>query len=164
MKQKFSILLTACAVSVATACTPHTATVDRQMVAEPDPIGLRLASAVDRASAALQTLASVEQARNPAASVQAAPNAPQELRRVVSLDWNGPIEPVVRKLADRAGYKFQILGDTPPVPIVVTVRSVEKSVIDVLRDIGLQAGSRADIIVDAERRMVEINYAPIADG
>lgn len=164
MKQKFSILLTTCAVSVATACTPHTAIVDRQMVAEPDPIGLRLASAVDRASAALQTLASVEQARNPAVSVQTAPNAPQELRRVVSLDWNGPIEPVARKLADRAGYKFQILGDTPPVPIVVTVRSVEKSVIDVLRDIGLQAGSRADIIVDAERRMVEINYAPIADG
>lgn len=143
------------------ACQPITK-IDQQLVAEPDPVALRLAQAVDRASAALATLASVEQARNPSAGLQAAPYAPQEMRRTVSLDWVGPIEPVARQLADRAGYELLVNGDIPPTPVVVTVRATEKSVVEVLRDIGLQAGQRADISVDTERRVVELNYAPVA--
>jgi len=148
------------AVLLTSACVP--AKVDQQLVAEPDPISLRLASAVDKASAALQTLASVEQARNPGVQVQAAPYAPQELRRTVSVDWAGPIEPIARKLADRAGYQLQVNGDAPPTPIIVSLRTQEKSVVEVLRDIGLQAGTRADISVDPERRIVELNYAPLS--
>lgn len=149
-------------VCMLTACVQYKA--DQQLVAEPDPVALRLASAVDRASAALQTLASVEQARNPNVSIQTAPNAPQELRRTVSVDWVGPIEPLTRSLADRAGYQMQINGDKPPVPVVVSVQAREKSVVEVLRDLGLQAGRRADIVVDPERRVVELNYAPVSGG
>ena len=127
-------------------------------------MALRLASAVDRASAALQTLASVEQARNPGVSIQSAPSAPQELRRTVSVDWVGPIEPLTRSLADRAGYQMQVNGDMPPVPVIVSVQSQEKSVVEVLRDVGLQAGRRADIVVDPDRRIVELNYAPVSGG
>jgi defect in organelle trafficking protein DotD len=148
-------------VSLAVAsCAP--VKVDQQMVAEPDPVALRLANAVDKASAALQTLASVEQARNPGVAVQAVPYAPQELRRTVSIDWSGPIEPLARTLADRAGYKLQINGDVPPAPIIVNIRSSEKSVVEILRDVGLQAGRRADIAVDPQRRIVELNYAPLS--
>ncbi len=145
-----------------TACAQYK--IDQQLVAEPDPVGLRLAAAVDKASAALQTLASVEQARNPNVSIQTVPNAPRELRRTVSIDWVGPIEPLTRTLADRAGYQVQINGDKPPVPVVVSVKAREKSVVEVLRDLGLQAGRRADIVVDTERRIVELNYAPVSDG
>jgi defect-in-organelle-trafficking protein DotD len=145
------------------ACTPVTK-VDQQLVAEPDPVGLRLASAVDRAAAALQTLASVEQARNPGVSVQSVPYAPQELRRTVSVSWVGPIEPIARSLADRAGYAFRVNGDTPPVPLVVNVQAKQKSVVEVLRDVGLQAGQRADIAVDPESKVVELNYAPVSGG
>lgn len=144
------------------ACAAPVAKVDRQMVASPDPVALRLASAVDRASAALQTLASVEQARNPAVSIQSVPHAPQELRRIVSVDWVGPIEPMIRQLADRAGYSFQVNGDQPPVPVVITLQARQKTVIDVLRDVGLQAGTRADVVVDANAKVVELNYAPVS--
>lgn len=135
--------------------------VDEQLVAEPDPVALRLANAVDRASAALQTLASVEQARNPSLSVQGIPYAPTELRRAVSVDWTGPIVPIAKRMADRAGYMFHVNGDEPPLPVVVTVRAYEKSVVEVLRDIGLQAGRRATIAVDPDQRVVELNYAPV---
>lgn len=143
------------------ACGVH-GKLDQQLVAEPDPVGLRLASAVDKASAALQTLASVEQARNPGVAVQQVPYAPQELRRTVSVNWIGPIEPVMRRLADRAGYDMQIHGDLPPAPIIVSLNVREKSVVETLRDIGLQAGQRADVVVDPEHRIVELNYAPIS--
>jgi len=151
----------ALAILALTSCTPAVK-VDRQMVASPDPVALRLASAVDRASAALQTLASVEQARNPNAAIQAVPYAPQELRRTVSVDWVGPIEPILRQLADRAGYQTRINGDQPPVPVVITLQARQKSVIEVLRDVGLQAGTRADVVVDANAKVVELNYAPVA--
>ncbi|MBI1215049.1 MAG: DotD/TraH family lipoprotein [Alphaproteobacteria bacterium] len=148
-----SLLLAGCAVH------PR---VDEQLVASPDPLGLRMAAAVDKASAALQTLASVEQARNPALSIQAVPYAPQELRRTMTVDWVGPIEPIMRRLADRAGYDLQVNGDTPPAPVVVTLNAKQKMVIDVLRDLGLQAGQRADVVVDPDHRLVELNYAPIS--
>lgn len=143
------------------ACGPMTK-LDQQIVAEPDPVSLRLVQAVDKASAALQTLASIEQSRNPGTQVQAVPYAPQELRRTVTVNWTGPIEPITLRLADRAGYQFQVNGDVPPTNIIVSIRSTEKSVVEVLRDIGLQAGQRADIAVDPERRIVELNYAPLS--
>ncbi len=148
------------------ACAPWQPAhkVDQQLVAEPDPVGLRLASAVDKASAALQTLASVEQARTPAVAFQTAPVAPKELRRVVSVEWVGPIEPLARRLSERAGYTFRVNGDMPAAPVVVNVTAKQKSVVEVLRDIGLQAGSRADIAVDTDQKLVELNYAPTSGG
>ncbi len=134
--------------------------VDHQLVAEPDNVSLRLASAVDKASTALQTLASIEQARNPNIQIDSVAGAPQELRRIISVNWNGPIEPITKKMANRAGYKFTINGDRPPVPIIISLKAHEKSVVEALRDIGLQAGRRAAIEVDAELKIVEINYAP----
>jgi defect-in-organelle-trafficking protein DotD len=138
-------------------CAPRK--IDQQLVAEPDPVTLRLAMAADRASSALQTLAAIEQAKNPGASVSAAPSAPQELRRIISVDYNGPIEPMARAAADRAGYTLEVNGDKPPAPIIVSLVAREKSVVEVLRDLGLQAGRRADIVVDPDRRIVELNYA-----
>lgn len=34
-------------------------------------------------------------------------------------------------------------------------------VIEVLRDVGLQLGVRADVKVDLERRVIELHYAPV---
>ncbi len=133
--------------------------VDQQLVAEPDPVTLRLAMAADNASSALSTLAAIEQAKNPSQSIAAVPDAPQELRRIISVDYDGPIEPMAKTLADRAGYQLEINGTRPPAPMIVSVHSREKSVIEVLRDIGLQAGRRADVAVDPDRRMVELDYA-----
>jgi defect-in-organelle-trafficking protein DotD len=162
MNKKLSVLSAIFVSCMLSSCAAYK--VDQQLVAEPDPVALRLAAAVDKASSALQTLASVEQARNPSVTVQTAPYATRELRRTVSVEWVGPIEPLMQKLTDRAGYKMLVNGDKPPVPVVISVQSVEKSVVEVLRDVGLQAGQRADVIVDPERRVVELNYAPIAGG
>ena len=86
--------------------------------------------------------------------------APSELRRSITVNWVGPVEPITKTLADRAGYNFLTIGHVPPVPIVVSLDIQNRPVIDVLRDLGLQLGLRADIKVDAERRVVEIHYAP----
>lgn len=133
---------------------------DPQIAAQPDKVSAMLAEAADRASVALETLAAVEQARTPDVSVGPVDNAPPELQRAITVNWIGPVEPITRKLADRVGYMFQTVGNAPPVPVVVSVDVENKPVIDVLRSVGLQLGSRANVRVDGARRIVEIHYAP----
>ncbi|MEM7650612.1 MAG: DotD/TraH family lipoprotein [Pseudomonadota bacterium] len=131
-----------------------------QVVAAPDTVSAMLANAADRASNALQTLAAIETTRTPATNIGPVGQAPAELRRAISVNWIGPVEPITKTLAERAGYQFLTIGTAPPVPAVVSVDVKNRPVIDVLRDIGLQLGVRGDIKVDGGRRMVEIHYPP----
>ena len=131
-----------------------------QVVAAPDTVSAMLANAADRASNALQTLASIESARTPATNVGPVGNAPTELRRAITVNWIGPVEPITNTLAERAGYEFLSIGTPPPVPVVVSIDVENRPVIDVLRDIGLQLGVRGDVKVDSQRRVVEIHYPP----
>lgn len=132
-----------------------------QVVASPDKVSLMLAEAADKASNSLQTLAAIEQTRSPGVAVQPITNAPEELMRAMTLTWVGPPEQILRKLADRASYNFLALGNRPPVPLVINIDVQNKPVIEILRDIGLQLGVRADVKVDAERQMIELHYAPV---
>lgn len=144
------------------ACTPQAYSMkDPQLVAAPDRVSALLAESADKASNALQTLAAIEQSRAPAANVSRLENAPVELRRAVTVSWVGPVDQITKTLADRASYTFEVLGDKPPVPVVVNVDVTNKPIIDVLRDIGLQLGSRANVRVDSTRRVVELHYAPV---
>jgi defect in organelle trafficking protein DotD len=132
-----------------------------QLVAEPDKTALMIADSADRATRALESLAAVEQSKNPAAPVAAmVPDAPPELQRAVTFSWAGPIEPVAKDIAARAGYSFNTVGDVPPAPIYVTISAYNQPLIEVLRDLGLQMGARADLKLDANARVVEIIYAP----
>lgn len=131
-----------------------------QVVAAPDNVSAMLADAADRASTALETLAAVEYSRTPSANLAPVGNAPTELRRAITVNWVGPVEPITKTLAGRAGYNFLTIGNAPPVPIVVSIDAENQPVIDVLRDVGLQLGMRGDVKVDSGRRIVEIHYPP----
>lgn len=158
-----TVFVTMLAVTILSlsACGPVDQRFNPQIVASPDKASMLLAEAADRASTALETLAAVEQARSPDIAVAPISNAPVELRRAMTVNWVGPVEPISKTLADRAGYKFVSLGEAPPVPIVVSIDVENKPVIDILRNLGLQLGQRADIKVDGERKVVEIHYVPV---
>lgn len=134
-----------------------------QIVAAPDTVSAMLATAADRASNALNRLAAIETTRTPATNVGPIGNAPAELRRAISVNWIGPVEPITERLANRAGYKFNVIGPQPPIPVVVSIDAENTPVIEVLRDIGLQLGTRGDVKVDGQRRNIEIHY-PANDG
>ena len=161
----FNFCLVALALGLGACETWHptasnTQNPEPQIVAAPDTVSGMLATAADRASNALQTLASIEATRTPATNVGPIGNAPSELRRSITVNWIGPAEPITNTLAQRAGYEFLTIGTPPPNDIVVSVDVENTPVIDVLRSIGLQLGGRADIKVDSPRRTVEIHYTP----
>jgi defect-in-organelle-trafficking protein DotD len=143
------------------ACEHQRIERDPQVLTSPDKVSLMLAEAADRASNALQTLATVEQARAPSIAVQPIHNAPSELMRAMTITWVGPPEQLLRRAASRASYTFLAVGDAPPVPLSVNIDAENKPVIDILRDVGLQLGLRADVKVDSERRLVELHYSPV---
>jgi defect-in-organelle-trafficking protein DotD len=132
------------------------------VVATPDSVEVKLADAADKAAAALQSLSAVEQVRTPAPIAPVTPEPTDGLENRMSVDWTGPVEPLLSRLAARAGYTFRQLGWAPAVPLVVQVDTKNRPIYETLRDVGLQIGSRGSLVVDADRQTVELNYGPVA--
>ena len=162
MARFFTVLTFSLCVFLTTGCSVSRDFSDAspQLVATPDTVSAMLADAADRASKALETLAAVEYSRTPTNTIAPVNNAPIELRRAITVNWIGPVETITKTLADRAGYNFLVIGNTPPVPVVISVDAENLPVIDVLRDVGLQLGARGDVKVDSAQRVVEIHYPP----
>lgn len=133
---------------------------DPQVVAAPDKVSGMLAQAADKASSALENLASVEQKRTPNATIRPMQNIPPHLARAVTINWIGPADQITKMLANKASYRFQTLGTKPATPVVVSIDVTNKPIIEVLRSVGLQLGARANVRVDSTRQIVELQYAP----
>jgi hypothetical protein len=88
-----------------------------------------------------------------------AASAPPELRRSVTVNWVGPVQPLLQQLADRAGYEFQLAGNAPSSAIILSINVRNQPVIETLRDAGLQLGQRAKLRVDAQLKLIELVYA-----
>ena len=131
----------------------------RQSVAwQPDPAGMRLAEAAERAEAALTALTRIRTAEAPPPPTGIPADVSPELRRAVTLDWIGPVETLAEALAGRAGYRFVMGAAAPARPVMVSVSARDVPLIEVLRDIGLQAGNAATLAVDAGRRTVRLDW------
>lgn len=126
-----------------------------------DIVATRIAAAAEKASASLDTIAGIEQNRNPLPPMTTFPDAPPNLAQPVTLRWTGPVEQVSRLLAERAGFQFVVKGTPPQAPITATVDVYEKPLVEILHDIGLQAGQRASMTLDAKSQILEIRYAPV---
>jgi len=126
---------------------------------EPDLVGTRIAQAAEKAAQAMDAIAGIEQQRFPLV-VDDYSSAPPSLMQPITIRWSGPIEQITRTLADRAGMQFKTIGRQPSVPVTVVVDVYQKPLIEVLRNIGLQAGQRADVSVDGQANAIEIRFAP----
>lgn len=145
-----------------TACSDGPARVT-PLVAENDPVSLRIAEAAEKASKALNNISSVEQYRSPLPPMEDFSGAPPALAQPITLTWNGPAEQAIQTLAAKAGYTYRVAGIAPPLPLAVAVNVYERPLIEVLRDIGLQLGARADVAVDIKGSAIQLRYAP-TDG
>ncbi len=76
-----------------------------------------------------------------------------------SIDWSGPVQALVDKIADLSQYELKILGNEPAVPLVVSITGQDVIVADILKDAGLQLGLRGDIVVYPNSKVIELRYA-----
>ena len=99
------------------------------------------------------------------APYQAAPTgsgAPPELAAPVTISWNGPVEALLKVLAQRAGYGFTTSGHKPPVPLTIAVDAYQQPLIEVIKSAALQVAGKADVVLDAASQRIEVRYAATA--
>lgn len=121
---------------------------------------VKLADSAESISNSLQELAAIERASHPAPKVPNPLNPEMiGMAQPISIDWTGPIGPLVQKIAKISDYRVRVLGIAPPIPIIVSLTAKNTLLADILRDANFQCGQRANIAVYASNRVIELRYA-----
>ena len=71
-----------------------------------------------------------------------------ELDRVVSMQWTGPLDGAVKRLGETIGYSTAIAGTLPQAGVNVAVDPAPRRAYDILHGLGDQAGDAATVRVD----------------
>ena len=118
-----------------------------------------LAEAAGSVSQSLTDLGATEQSAYPPQSVSSPPSpASYGMGMTTSIDWNGPIQPIVQQIANATHYKLKVQGKAPSIPVIVSVNAKNKPMGDVLRNIGYQAGKKAKVVVFPSSHTIELRY------
>lgn len=122
-------------------------------------IGDLLAASARRATAAIETLVMIEKARTqPAASPIEETGLPEELARLATIEWSGPAQELVQKIAEGVGYGFSVSGRRPATPVMAQVSQRDQPIAKALENVGMQAVRFATVVVDPNRRKIEFRY------
>lgn len=125
-----------------------------------DNTGTSMAEASYAVSRSIVSLSETAQAAHPLPKLDPPPNpASYGMGGLASVDWSGPIEPLVRQMAKVTGYRVRVLGTEPAIPVLVTVYDKNMMIADILRDVGYQAGRRAAVVIYPDSRVIELRYA-----
>jgi len=87
-----------------------------------------------------------------------------QMHQLASIDWSGPVEPLIRRLAYICHYKVRVLGNEPAIPAIVTIHKRNAMVGDLLYDAALQVQNMATITVFPQSQVIELSYNPVAEG
>lgn len=143
------IFLAGCASQQRPSLTPST-----------DPSNTSLVEAATSVSNSLANLAATEQAAfHPIANQSMPDPATYGMGGRASIDWSGPIEPLLQQIAQTAYYRVKIVGHEPAVPILVTINAKNEMLGDILSNVAFQCGKRADVILYPETQVIELRYA-----
>ncbi len=119
-----------------------------------------LAEASYSVSKSLVDLAETAQAAHPLPDVPPAPSpGSYGMGGLTSVDWSGPVQPLVEQIAKASDYRVRVLGTAPGIPVIVTIYAKNAMLGDVLRDVGYQCGRRASVTVYPASRVIELRYA-----
>lgn len=119
-----------------------------------------LAEASYSVSRSVTDLAETAQAAHPIPDLGPQPSpASYGMGGQTSIDWSGPVEPLIQQIARASNYRVRVLGTPPAIPVIVTVYTKNAMLGDVLRDVGYQCGRRATVTVYPASRVIELRYA-----
>lgn len=150
------ILLIPCLLLLA-ACTR-----DRAIppIKDSDKASVKLAEAANSVSRSISELARIQaEATPPVKGHKLVDPEKLGMRQSASVDWSGPIEPLVRKISSAIHYRVRVLGTTPAVPVVISLTAQHAQIASILRDIDFQAGPRAYINIFPRSKVIELRYA-----
>lgn len=126
----------------------------------PSSTDVSLAEASYSVSRSISTLSEVAQASHPLPQLEPPPSpASYGMGQLTSIDWSGPVEPLLRQLANASNYRLRVLGAKPGIPVLVTIYAKNNMLADVIRDVGYQCGRRAAVVIYPDSQVLELRYA-----
>lgn len=162
MIKRIALLISMLPLIVACASGSKTNVVDVQPPTNNVDETANLTEAAASVSRSLVNLAEVEQAAHPLTQLNPPPSpASYGMAVNASIDWSGPVEPLVQQLAQAVKYQVRILGVKPSIPILVTLSERNAPVADILRDVAFQCGQRAELVVLPDSKVIEIRYESV---
>jgi len=160
MNKKFIILLPVVFLLAGCAAAKPQTTYNMPSYLHNDSAQIKLSEAAVSVSQSLNQLAQIEQATHPHARLPPPPNPAQiGMAQLASVDWTGPIQPLIAKIAEATGYQFRVLGRSPAIPIVVALQTRNVPIAEILRDAKFQAGFKTNIAVYPQRKIIELRYS-----
>ena len=124
-----------------------------------DEAEVKLAEAADSVNDSLKELSEIERAMHPGARLPTPPNPARiGMAGTASVDWIGPVEPLVAKIAAASHYRVRVLGPKPPIPALVQINKQDVALMDILRDVTFQVQKKVDIVVYPSNRVIELRY------
>jgi len=83
---------------------------------------------------------------------------PAGLERLITVRWTGELEELLVRVAQESGWKLGDRTGLRVAPVIISLSAENRSVFDVLRDIGAIAGTSADILVSAPTKTISVRY------
>jgi defect-in-organelle-trafficking protein DotD len=125
----------------------------------PDLSRVEMSEAAIGVDESLSNLAAVMAEREP---IRVEPRSIEEMDfgmyQLASVDWAGPAEPLIERLAQVENYHVRVLGRAPHSGALVQISKRETPVGEILRDVALQIQQDADVIVFPQDKLIEIRY------
>ena len=129
-----------------------TDTVDKQAQAQ-------LAQAATSVGNSLSQLSAIAVATHPKVKLGSPVNARSVgLAQQASLNWTGPVKPLLKHLATTGHYKLRVIGKTPSVPVVVAIDAKNQTLAQILRNVKYQVSNRATILLYPKAKVIELRY------
>lgn len=146
-------------ILIVSACTAS-----RDVNEDPDSeIDAILAAAMAATAHASQTVAEIEKRRADLPATPAVDDGDsreiQSSAGPIKINWNGPVEPLVKGLADFAGYRFRVIGPHPTNPVWVSVSGEFENPIVAIPTLSDSVYGHAQITGDDKERLITIEYS-----
>jgi defect-in-organelle-trafficking protein DotD len=93
---------------------------------------------------------------SPTVAREVQPVMPSDLQRLVSFEWNGPLDQAVAKLSASIGYTFYTTAPANAQPLEVSIRMASVPAYQVFQTLGAEAGTRATVQVDPLHHQVQV--------
>ncbi len=107
----------------------------------------------------LQQMSAIDKAIHPKTKISEPMNpATIGMAQQTSLNWDGPIEPLLNKVASASHYKVRVLGKEPAIPVLVAIDKHNVPLATILRDATYQIEKKADIKVYPATKTIELRY------
>ena len=151
--QRFTLALVVSAtLAVISGCVSHPKASEDAQVSE-------VLSQIN-ASTAVAVNAQREMALTEGASaVHEAAQRQRLLSDKVSYDFYGDVEDLLRQLALRYHYQFDVYGKRPPERVNVNIYMVKKPAVELLKQIGYQSTAWLDVKLTSTE--IELHYKPV---